>query len=90
MNRKLIKVFKALSDSTRLDIVKNVFELKEISCHDISLRFKLSQPTLSFHLNKLIDAGIIKVRKEGTSHIYSVNDSYFESIGFDFYKIFNN
>lgn len=83
----LLKIFKALSDNTRIDILKFLLTKKEISCQELSKRFPLSQPTLSHHFNKLIDANIIIKRKNGVSHYYSVNQKFLKEKGFDIKKI---
>lgn len=83
----LLKIFKALSDTTRIDILRSLLAKKEISCQELSKKFPLSQPTLSHHFNKLIDANIIIKRKNGVSHFYSVNQKYLKEKGFDIKKI---
>jgi len=90
MARNITKLFKALSDTTRIDIVRNLLTSKEVYCHEIQQKFTLSQPTLSFHLNKLISAEILSVRKEGTSHIYSINQDFLNELGIDIQKLVNN
>jgi ArsR family transcriptional regulator, arsenate/arsenite/antimonite-responsive transcriptional repressor len=90
MSRNITQIFKALSDDTRIDIVKNLLTCEEISCQEIQQRFTLSQPTLSFHFNKLINAEILFVRKVGTSHIYSVNSVHLLELGIDIQKLVNN
>jgi DNA-binding transcriptional ArsR family regulator len=88
MNKQLVKLFKALSDQTRLDIVKKLFNnKKELSCRELQKKFPLSQPTLSHHFNKLTDAGILKVRKQGTGHFYSVNRKYLTDFGINIGKL---
>lgn len=82
-----IKLLKALADETRMKIIKYLFEKKERSCHEVSQRFSLSQPALSHHFNKLIDAEIIKVRKDGVSHFYSINNDFLKSAGIDVSQI---
>ena len=88
MNRQIIKLFKALSDETRIDIMRQILNNgKELSCQELLNKFPLSQPTLSHHFNKLIDANILKVRKEGASHFYSLDNQYLEKLGIDLYKL---
>jgi ArsR family transcriptional regulator len=67
------KIFKALSDPTRLKIVE-LLQKKEIcACKFVPLT-KKAQPTVSQHLRILETAGIIKSRKEGKMIIYSVTN----------------
>ena len=87
MNRQVVSVFKALSDETRIGIIRHLLGKKELSCQELLNNFSLSQPTLSHHFNKLIDANILKERKEGVSHIYSINYQYLKELGIDIQKI---
>lgn len=83
MNKELIKVFKALADETRLEMVLDMMGKGEVSCQEYSKEFSLSQPTLSHHYKKLGDAGIIKVRKEGTNNFYSIDKDLLNRLGID-------
>lgn len=65
------KVFKALSDPTRLRIVE-LLKKKEICACGFVARTNKAQPTVSQHLRILENAGIIKSRKEGKMVIYSL------------------
>ena len=88
MNSQVIKLFKALSDKTRIDIIKYILgNGKELSCQELLDKFPLSQPTLSHHFNKLIDANVLNERKEGVNHIYSINYQYLKELGIDIQKI---
>lgn len=87
MNKQVIKIFKALSDETRVNIIRRVIGNKEVPCQKLSNKFDLSQPTLSHHFNKLIDANILKVRKKGTNHFYSIDDKYLNNLGINITKI---
>lgn len=66
-------IFKALGNEVRLRIVRTLARYGEVSCQKLCDLFPLSQPTMSTHFAKLVDAGIIRVRKEGTSHYYSLD-----------------
>jgi ArsR family transcriptional regulator len=86
------KLFKALSNQTRIDIVCSLATRKESSCQELMKKFSLSQPTLSHHFNKLIDAKIIQSRRDGVLWYYKLNKSYLKEIGIDINKFadFNN
>ncbi|RJQ48154.1 MAG: ArsR family transcriptional regulator [Nitrospiraceae bacterium] len=71
---QLLNVFKALSDETRLRILK-IAEKGEICVCDLVSVLGMSQPKISFHLNVLKDAGLLKDRKQGKWVHYSINDS---------------
>jgi len=69
----LSKLLKALSDPTRLKIVELLKNREICACKFASLT-KKAQPTVSQHLRILVDAGIIKSRKDGKNIIYSIAD----------------
>ncbi|OPY76138.1 MAG: Transcriptional repressor SdpR [Syntrophorhabdus sp. PtaU1.Bin153] len=72
--RDLANVFKALSDETRLRILK-LLEHGELCVCDIVAAFNIVQPKVSFHLRVLKTAGLLKDRKEGKWMHYKIDDS---------------
>jgi ArsR family transcriptional regulator len=64
-------VFSALSDRTRLKIVKILLKGEQCACCIPSLVGR-AQPTVSLQLKKLAKAGIIGFRKEGKYSVYFV------------------
>jgi ArsR family transcriptional regulator len=70
---ELITVFKALSDETRLRIIK-LLERGELCVCDITAALDMVQPKVSFHLSTLKEAGLIKDRKQGKWIHYSLNE----------------
>ena len=89
MSKQIVGIFKALSDETRIDIIRHLLGKKELSWQGLLNNFSLSQPTLSHHFNKLIGANILNERKEGVSHIYSIKYQYLKELGIDIEKIVN-
>ncbi len=71
---ELAAVFKALSDETRLRIVK-ILEKGELCVCDIVAALDIVQPKASFHLGVLREAGFIKDRKQGKWIHYSLNET---------------
>lgn len=71
---ELSKIFKALSDETRLRIVK-LLEQGELCVCDIVAALDIIQPKASFHLGVLREAGLIKDRKQGKWIHYSLNET---------------
>jgi len=70
----LLNVFKALSEETRLRIVK-LLEHGELCVCDIVAALDMIQPKVSFHLAVLKDAGLLKDRKQGKWTHYSIADT---------------
>ena len=71
---ELATIFKALSDGTRLRIVK-LLEKGELCVCDIVAALDMVQPKISFHLSTLKEAGLIKDRKQGKWTHYSLNEA---------------
>jgi len=69
--KDLITIYKALSDETRLKILK-LLEKGELCVCDIVSAFNTSQPKISFHLSILKEAGLITDRKQGKWSHYSI------------------
>lgn len=65
-------MFKALSDETRLKIV-DMLSCEELCACNILEAFKITQPTLSYHMKILTDCGLVNARKEGAWTKYSLN-----------------
>jgi ArsR family transcriptional regulator len=68
-----IKVFKAVSDVTRLRILK-LLSGGELCICEIMLALKKPQSSISHNLSILEDAGLVKERKEGKWCRYSISD----------------
>jgi DNA-binding transcriptional ArsR family regulator len=75
---RLSTVLHALSDPRRLQIVLSLQDQKEQNCtiyHDL-----MPKSTLTHHLKVLREAGVTKVRIEGTQHFYSLRTEDLEQI----------
>lgn len=70
----ILTIFKALSDETRLRILK-LLEDGEMCVCDIVAALNMIQPKVSFHLGVLKEAGLIKDRKHGRWIHYRLDDS---------------
>jgi ArsR family transcriptional regulator len=68
--KELSKVFKAMSDETRLKILACLTEREELCVCEFQELLGLSQPTVSRHLKILEEAGFLKNRREGQWVIY--------------------
>ena len=71
--RKLTKVFKALSDSNRIRILK-MLEVRSLCVCEITEVLKLAASTVSKHLSILRDAEFILDEKEGKWVNYYLNN----------------
>jgi ArsR family transcriptional regulator len=67
-------VFKALADPGRVKIVNLLANAPASVCVcDLTPQLGLSQPTVSFHLKKLVQAGLLERERRGSWAYYSVN-----------------
>ncbi len=71
--QEILNIFKALSDETRLRILK-LLEHGELCVCDLFSALEMVQPKVSFHLSVLKDAGLITDRKEGRWVHYRLDD----------------
>ena len=72
-NRLKAKIFNALSDPARLEIIEFLRDGEKCVC-EIIPHVSLIQPLVSRHLKILKDCGLVKDRKEGNRRLYSVTD----------------
>jgi len=68
---------KALADDTRRDMLTHLCCVW-LSVNDLVNRLdgKVNQPTVSHHLKKLEEAGLVVVRQEGRHRFYTLNQEY--------------
>ena len=71
---ELLSVFKALSDETRLRIIKLLENGELCVCHIVAA-VDMSQSKVSFHLRILKEAGLVKDRRQGKWMRYRLNES---------------
>lgn len=65
-------ICKALGDSNRLQIVQMLSDGEKCGCKLLEA-FEITQPTLSHHMKILCECGLVKDRKIGKWHHYSLN-----------------
>ncbi len=67
------KLLTAIGDETRQHLILEMMKMGKCSgvrVMEITERTNLSRPAVSHHLQIMKDAGIVKVRKEGTMNFY--------------------
>jgi ArsR family transcriptional regulator len=76
------KLFKALADPHRLRIVNLLAVSGEPVCVcDLTEPLELSQPTVSFHMKKLVDAGLLEREQRGVWAYYSLRRDAVRRLG---------
>jgi ArsR family transcriptional regulator, arsenate/arsenite/antimonite-responsive transcriptional repressor len=69
-----VEVLKALADPTRLQMIGILKRAAQPVCIcDFTAVFDLSQPTISHHMARLKDAGLVDVTREGIWAYYSLH-----------------
>lgn len=80
MELNIVELLKALSDPIRLSILKKLFSREELCACDILDDYKISQPTLSFHMKKLTQCGLVSYRKDSTWVKYKINRDLYNQL----------
>jgi len=80
-----VEILKALADETRLSIIQKLIREGGIvagcditACASVHT---LSQPAMSHHFGKLVDAGVIIETRQGTQKLYELNCDLLASAG---------
>lgn len=82
MYQKYAVVFKALSDPNRIKILELLIQGETCGCTLIE-QLSISQPTLSYHLKQLSEAGLVTSKKAGIwNHHYVEKEKLTELIHF--------
>ncbi len=77
-----LKLFKCLSDASRLHIIQSLTQ-GDMYTELLAERLGLTPSTVSFHMKKLEDAGLVLSRKEQYYTVYSLNRDILEKTIFD-------
>jgi DNA-binding transcriptional ArsR family regulator len=65
--------FRALADASRLRLL-GILAGTECSVEELATRLGLTPPTVSHHLGKLKALGLVRMRRQGTTHLYSLDE----------------
>ena len=76
---RAVELFHALSDETRLAIVRRLRSGERCVC-DLTDLLDAAQSRLSFHMKVLKDAGLVSDRREGRWIHYSLNREAFSEL----------
>lgn len=73
--QKLSSLFKVLSDSNRLSMVKHLCGCREAKVGELADCCSIDLSVVSRHLSKLKNAGVLGARKEGKEVFYDLKRS---------------
>ncbi len=68
--QQAVQIARALADPTRLSLLRALLLHAELSCGELANRFPIAQSTVSHHLNALMQAGLVAMRKQGQRHYF--------------------
>ncbi len=71
----LSETFRAMGDTSRIKLIWAISK-NEKSVSQLCETFQMSQPAVSHHLRNLRQLRLVKVRKEGASSFYSLDDAH--------------
>lgn len=74
----------ALADPTRRALLQRTWG-REVPAGRLAEGFSLSRPAVSQHLRVLREAGLVRVRKDGTRRLYTARPAGLEDV-VDFFK----
>ena len=86
LEKDLVRVFKLLSDRTRLRILLYLAREGELHVSAMCERLGQSQPAVSHHLALLRNAEIIEPRRDGKHNFYSIRQQRFVTLLEDFFS----
>ncbi len=75
----LLQFFKVVADENRLKML-GLLANREHSVEELAAQLQLKTPTVSHHLARLKDAGLVGMRPEGNTHMYWLNADALHSI----------
>ncbi len=73
-DERLMLMLRALANPARLQLFHHLRANSDASCHHLVEALPLSQSTVSEHLQRLKDAGLIRGEPHGASRTYVVDD----------------
>ncbi len=78
MSEELVTFFKALADSSRLKIV-GLLAQRPYSVEELAALLDLKASTISHHLSRLAEAGLVTARAEGYYSVYQLDQAALQS-----------
>ncbi len=80
LEHEILRIFKLLSDETRLRILLYLGREQELHVTALCTRLSQSQPAVSHHLALLREADLIEARRDGKHNFYSLKSGHLHSV----------
>lgn len=71
--RELARYFYALKEVWRLRLLRALAQTDELTVSELASEMRISQPLVSWHLRRLRQARVVKVRREGRESYYALD-----------------
>lgn len=68
-------IAKTVADPSRFAALQMIARQGEVSCSDVATRLDLTPATISHHVKELVEAGLVKQRKEAKFSLLTLNRS---------------
>ena len=72
VRNRVLELLQALAHENRLKIL-GLVAVREYRVMELAAALSLREPTVSHHLAKLYNAGLVRLRPDGTTHYYALN-----------------
>ena len=76
MKKSCVQCFKVLADDTRLRILDSIQKEGGSNVSAITHKVRVTQPTVSHHLRRLLDVGLLRKEERGKEILYAFNPDY--------------
>lgn len=75
----LLRFFKALANESRLKIL-GILATRECSVEELAALLGLKEPTVSHHLTKLKELGLVRMQADGNTHLYQLDGEQLQAL----------
>ncbi len=79
VNQELLAFFKALADASRLKIV-GLLAQEDLTVEQLAEMLQLKPPTISHHLSRLSEVGLVSARSESYYNVYKLETRVLEDL----------
>ena len=73
-----VRLFKCLADKSRLQIIRSL-SIEDMDVERLAKRLDLTPATISFHLKKLSEAGLVSAEKQQYYMVYTLHKEVFDA-----------
>lgn len=75
-NKEAVKIFKAIGNERRLDILRRIAKSRQMSVGGLSEQMGLSFRSVSKHLSVLAGAGLVEAKQVSLSRYYFISPDF--------------